>query len=328
MNCRQLLWLPVSGALAGLLLGYLVLHTGLDLGELVRLVLSLHVVALAEITVLLAFNSYLASEKWRLLDRRLSPGENGGMTRTMYFAWTAVGVGLGQIVPTQLSLALCRSLGSHVHQHRILRGAGLTIFEQLFDVIAAGLLGLASTAVVMTGGGGAVWVLCAAAAALAGFALCHLFGWMSTGGSCWAPAAALKIRLRQSSVGRNALLMLQPDVLRNLLALSLLRFAVLVIIAMLSAAAVPVEIPAWRLAAALPFAMIGNALAITPGGLGVNEWAMSSALFAFGTPFAIAVQWALVNRVLVAIAALIGGAAGMLVVPAAGAQAPNPAQLG
>jgi uncharacterized membrane protein YbhN (UPF0104 family) len=104
--------------------------------------------------------------------------------------------------------------------------------------------------------------------------------------------------------------LLQPAVTRRLLALSLLRFAVLVAIAAASAAAVPVEIPVWRLAAALPFAIIGNALAVTPGGLGVNEWAMSSALFAFGTPFATAAQWAIANRILVAVAALAGAGAG------------------
>ena len=310
MNRRQLFWLFLSLAGAGLLLAYLAAHTGLDLAGAMRLIVGLDAVSLAEITVLLGFNSYLAGEKWRLLDRLLGPDEQSGMTRTAYFAWTAVGVGLGQLLPAPLSLGLCRSLGSHLHQRGAMRGAGLTVFEQLFDVIAAGLLGLASAAVVVTASGSLGWVLCAVAAAVAGFAVCS-----ATGSIPFAVcgllrlAAALKLGLGAGERDRSRLL--QPAVTRRLLALSLLRFAILVAIAATSAAAVPVEIPVWRLAAALPFAIIGNALAVTPGGLGVNEWAMSSALFAFGTPFATAAQWAIANRILVAVAALAGAGAGL-----------------
>ena len=310
MNPRQLFWLFLSLAVAGLLLAHLAAHTGLDLAGAMRLIVGLDAVSLVEITVLLGFNSYLAGEKWRLLDRLFGPDEPSGMTRTAYFAWTAVGVGLGQLLPAPLSLGLCRSLGSHLHQRGAIRGAGLTVFEQLFDVIAAGLLGLASTAVVVTASGSLGWVLCTLAAALAGFAVCSATGWIPLGVCGRLPlAAALKLGLRVG--GRDRSRLLQPTVTRRLVALSLLRFAVLVAIAATSAAAVPVDIPVWRLAAALPFAIIGNAVAVTPGGLGINEWAMSSALFAFGTPFGTAAQWAIANRILVAVAALAGAGVGL-----------------
>jgi uncharacterized membrane protein YbhN (UPF0104 family) len=62
---------------------------------------------------------------------------------------------------------------------------------------------------------------------------------------------------------------------------------------------------------------IANALAVTPGGLGINEWTVSSALFALGTPFPASAQWAVVNRVLVAVAAGMCGVAGLLIALAA-----------
>jgi hypothetical protein len=316
VNRRQILLLSASAAAAGVLLAYLGAHTGLDLAGVERLILGLHSDALAEITVLLGFNTYLAGEKWRLLDQQLGPGGYGVMPRTAYFAWTAVGVGLGQILPTQLSLALCRSLGSHLHQRSgLMRGAGLTIFEQLFDIAAAGLLGLASVAVLLAGGGGLVWMICALVACAAGFALCQASIWLAAhASSCAGVGAAQKSAgLRRLLIAWSPSPLVAPGIGRRLFALSLLRFATLVLVAAASASAVPLEIPIWRLAAALPFAVVGNALAVTPGGLGVNEWAASSALFAFGTPFGIAAQWALANRALVAVAAFAGAVVGSLV---------------
>jgi hypothetical protein len=96
-----------------------------------------------------------------------------------------------------------------------------------------------------------------------------------------------------------------------------MRFGVLVLMGAASANAVALDVPLWRLAAALPFAAITNALAITPGGLGINEWAASSVLFALGTPFQVSAQWAVVNRVLVAVAAGLCGITGLLIAVAA-----------
>jgi len=58
-------------------------------------------------------------------------------------------------------------------------------------------------------------------------------------------------------------------------------------------------------------------LAISVVRFGINEWAASSVLFALGTPFQVSAQWAVVNRVLVAIAAGLCGIAGLLIAVAA-----------
>ena len=54
------------------------------------------------------------------------------------------------------------------------------------------------------------------------------------------------------------------------------------------------------MAAAIPFVTAAAVIALTPGGIGLNEFAGAGALEVFGIPFAIGAQWALANRVLVA----------------------------
>ena len=58
--------------------------------------------------------------------------------------------------------------------------------------------------------------------------------------------------------------------------------------------------------------LLATALAVTPGGLGVNEWTFAAALTGFGVDLETATQCALVNRVLVMAAALLLGAGGFV----------------
>jgi uncharacterized membrane protein YbhN (UPF0104 family) len=85
-------------------------------------------------------------------------------------------------------------------------------------------------------------------------------------------------------------------------ALSTLRFVVLVLMAGETTETIGANVPLWHLAAAIPFVVLSSALAVTPGGLGVNELTYATALSFFGTPLPAAAQWALANRFLVAAA--------------------------
>jgi uncharacterized membrane protein YbhN (UPF0104 family) len=104
--------------------------------------------------------------------------------------------------------------------------------------------------------------------------------------------------------------------------LSVGRFIVVVLMSIQTAEAIGVHIPLWQMAAAIPFVVFASVIALTPGGLGVNELTAVTALKVFGTPMAIGAQWALANRVLlaasyffVAICAAIMLAAGRIMVP-------------
>jgi uncharacterized membrane protein YbhN (UPF0104 family) len=111
--------------------------------------------------------------------------------------------------------------------------------------------------------------------------------------------------------------LLNADLARKLVALSTLRFVVLVLMAGETTEAIGANVPLWHLAAAMPFVVFSNAIAITPGGLGVNEITCATALSFFGTALPAGAQWALANRVLMAVASFavaISGAAMLILV--------------
>lgn len=316
MNCRRLVssFLVVfSIALGALLAGLLAKFAGLGVPSVVKLVGRLHPDSLATITLLLAANGFFAAEKWRLIDRCLSDRNRPEMPRLLYFAFTSIGVGLGQIVPAQLSLLACRSIGAHLYGRRaLLRGTAATLIDQLFDLAIAIVAALSSGMVLAANGAAGIWLAGTMVLCVAGwFALPVIAQWAARAAG-WAGARyPRRTAAFESALG--ALLRL-PAVARRLWLFSAARFVVLVLIGVTSAQAAATDIPAWHLAASLPFAVIGNALAVTPGGLGVNEWAVSSALVAFGTPFQSAAQWAIVNRIYVVLAAMLGGIFGFVII--------------
>src|SRR5579884_2245445 len=104
MGRRHLAGLAASAALAALLLLLLFRMTGIDLSGVGQAIAGVRPAAFAAIVLVLAANTVLSGEKWRLIARRLQRGGDSGMPRLLYFAFTSIGVALGQILPAQLSL--------------------------------------------------------------------------------------------------------------------------------------------------------------------------------------------------------------------------------
>jgi hypothetical protein len=309
--------LLASAVLAVILLALLFACTDLDLAAIGRLLSGTRPQAFAEIVLLLGINNALAGEKWRLIAMRLQPDADRRMPRLLYFAFTSIGVALGQFLPAQLTLVVSRSIGAHFYGGRpLVRGALATVFDYFFDLLVAGFFALSSALVWVSGGGAGTWALYALAIAIAGFLLYGAAARLAVG-AARSLGAAGGGRFRRFCTSLALSPLLAPEIGRRLLAISTVRFAVLVLMGAASGNAVGLDVPVWRLAASLPFAVIANALAITPGGLGINEWTVSSALFALGTPFQLAAQWAVVNRALVAGAAGLCGIAGVIIAAAA-----------
>jgi len=99
--------------------------------------------------------------------------------------------------------------------------------------------------------------------------------------------------------------LLNARLARELVALSIARFVILVLMAYEATKAVGVEVPIWHLAAAMPFVIFSSVIAISPGALGVSELTYATALNLFGTPLPIAAQFAIANRFLVTAASFI-----------------------
>lgn len=317
MRCRPVIFFLTCAAIAGALLTYLCAQAGLGPAVAARLLSRLGPESLVEVVILLGIYSFLAGERWRIIDRQLVGGDYQIMPRAAYFGWTALGIGFGQILPTPLSLALCRSLGLRLHHRRgFMRGTVETIFEQFFDLVVAGLVGVATVLVITNGGNGTTWICLVLAA--------FIFGAIS-----YLGARGVLVRLHRPSIVLNGIDsasrvsrilaglhqtgLLSDAISLRLLALSVMRFVVLALLAAVSARTIAWDCPLWQLAAVQPFAVFSNALPITPGGLGINEWATTSVLFALGIPLTLGAQWAVVNRALVAFAAFCGAIIGMLI---------------
>ena len=103
---------------------------------------------------------------------------------------------------------------------------------------------------------------------------------------------------------------------RRLVILSALRFGVVVLMSVQTAEAINVHIPVWQMAAAIPFVVMASVIALTPGGLGVNELTSVTVLKIFGTPLAVGAQWAVANRVLIAVSYFLVAACAALLLAA------------
>ena len=316
MTRRHLGSLLLSGALAVILLALLFLFADLDLAVTRRLLSAVPPQAFVEIVLLMGFNSFLAGEKWRLVVLHVDHDAGRTIPRPLYFALSAIGVALGQVLPVQVSTALSRWLWSRAYGgFAVARGVGATVFEQLFDLLVVGFLALASVAVIATGSGAFAWFTGAILAILAGFALCGSAAALAAGLSRLAgPKWRTRGRAGQFLASAGTSQLLNPGVTRWLFILSVLRFAVLVLVAAVSADAVALEIPLWHLAAAYPFGIFATALALTPGGIGIGEWSLVSALVAVGTPLQIGAQWAIACRILVILGSCVCATVALVVV--------------
>lgn len=313
----NLLSLLGSPALAAVLLAGFCVWADISAREIWRLLLGVEPRSLLALVLLMSFNAFLAGEKWRLVMLRFGDTDRRDVPRRLCFALSAIGVCLGQLLPTQLATALVRSAGARAFGGRILRdGVGATLFEQLFDVVVAVVLGSAAMVVIVTAAGAAVWALCSFAAIIAGLALCGLgetakeraFGRLTLL-AARIPYGRLQAMLASVAEAR----LMAAEITLPLFVLSTLRIAVLVLVGGVIARAISLDIPLWHLAAAFPFAVLATALAVTPAALGIGELTFLSVLVTLGTSPQVAGQWVIATRILVIVAAGAMGVAGMAI---------------
>lgn len=303
---RPLLW-AASAALTILLIVVLVKISKLDLRVTAQQLRSVGWISFAKLVLLTTVHVYLSSQKWRCVDASLRRASDSAPSRTMSFALTGTGVALGQVLPVQLSMSAARTLGTYFYGRSLKRGTGGTLFEQSFDVLIVGFLVVASAATRFYGGAGAMWTVCAismaAVAILVAGPAVRLIHRQAV--SLNARAIAPKNRILRSFGNLEHSGLLSAGLARQLMTLSTARFAIQVLMAGQTAQAIGVHIPLWQLAAAMPFVIIACVIVVTPGGLGVNELSYAATLHLFGTPLNVGAQWALANRVLVALSCIV-----------------------
>jgi uncharacterized membrane protein YbhN (UPF0104 family) len=325
MRRRSLIITIASSVLALVLLIGLVKVAQLDLRRFLGLLAAARPLPVAGLVLLTGLHILLAAEKWRLVEQRVAPGSE--LPRRLCFSLTAIGAAAGQIVPMQVATAFTRSLGAHLATGSgAVRGALSTIFEQMFDIGVVCLCGLASAYCLWRGDIG-WWAVGAVATVATGFMLVpRLFGVMAAVTELFAKTS-IGPTARIGSLGR-ALAnsgLFDARLTRRLFVLSVLRFVTLWLMGMATTYAVGLNISGEQIAAALPLVVVAMALAVTPGGVGINEWTFVASLVAFGVDVETATEYALLNRILVGSAVLIVGAMGAILtqLPHPGGAAPE-----
>jgi uncharacterized membrane protein YbhN (UPF0104 family) len=302
MNPRRLSLGIASAALTILLIILLVKIGKIDFRLTLQQLRSVTLVSLAELVLLTGLHVYLSSQKWRCVDAALRRPSDSVPSRTMSYAFTSIGVALGQILPVQVSMSIARTVGTYFQGGALRRGTGGTLFEQSFDLLVVVFLAIASGVTRLYSGSGTMWTICAismiAFALLAVGPAVRLIRGQAV--SLTSRTGAPRNRILRSIADIHQSGLLSESLARRLMALSATRFVIQALMAGQAAKAIGVQIPLWHLAAAMPFVIIACVIVVTPAGLGVNELSYATALHMFGTPLAIGAQWALANRFLVA----------------------------
>lgn len=300
--------------LASIVIGATLIALLLRIGKIdVRLTLhqmeNINRSAFARLVFLNILLVFISTAKWRSVDAALRIASDKVPSGAAAFVFTSIGMAAGVVLPVQSGMAVARTLGTYFYGRPFKRGAGGTLFEQSFDVLVVCFLAAASGITRYWHGGAKMWTV----SAVLMIALMLVIVEPCTRLLRWAAGyAAVRLAARPrlgAELGRLSELekrgLLNAGLARRLVALSTLRFGVVVLMARETAVAIGAPIALWHLAAVIPFVIFATAIAITPGGIGITEFTYVGALTSFAIPLSTAAQWALANRVLTIAASLI-----------------------
>lgn len=221
--------------------------------------------------------SIVGALKWRLLQRRLANGESEASSPRMLVFYSALTALVGQVIPTFLASGMIRGAVTRFHlEGSFLQGAGITIYDQLFDVAVLALCTTACLSLFLLGVQ-LTTVIAIVALALACTLLISPLLFRSI------PPLSAMLRFLPAGVPgldrvRQALQFARdkgldaPETTVRLLSLSIVRYLFIglrsVAAVLLIGTGLTVTSASWG------FAVVqGSALAaLTPGNLGITEW--------------------------------------------------------
>ena len=311
MTQRGLALILASVAVAFVLVALLVWLSDIDLRGFVAMLREVRVVPAMLVAATMAAMAWCSGMKWRLLWEGARSPHRTAMPKGVYFGFSALGMALGQVLPSQVATSVARGLGLRlIRRGTMIEGTAATLVEQVFDLLVALLCGSASVLMLVLRLEPAVWLLASVTFLASGLTLVHgaaVFGhgllrrWDGGEGRGGRTGAMLTRLLGQLSL-------LQPRLIWRLTALSIVRYAALIGGAYAAAWAGDLPISLYQIAVAIPLVVLAVLLSFAPGGFGVNEWGFASALAAVGVPFSTAVTFALLNRLLNVLGAVLVGA--------------------
>ncbi len=308
---RRILLASASLALGGLLVLFLMRLGRVDIHSVVQQLRNVSVTVLTKLALLNIALIFLSTEKWRRVDAAVRRSSDSVPSRAAAFGLTSAGMALGLVFPVQLGMATARTLGTYFYGRPLERGTAGTLFEQSFDLLIVCFLAVASSVTWLFHRGAGTWAACAVAMiAIAllsvGPAMRVIRRIATFAADKLGPSSHIGSGLKNMSDLEESGL-LSSTLARRLVILSALRFGIVVLMARETALAIGAPISLWQMAAMVPFVVVTNVLAITPGGIGVNELTAVTALKTFGVPTATAAEWSLANRVLIMASSFLVG---------------------
>jgi len=255
--------------------------------------------AFAKLILLNVLLVFLSTEKWLSVDAALRSPSDAVPSRGTAFVMTSAGLALGLVLPVQLGMTAARTLGTYFYGSPFKRGTAGTVLEQSFDVLIICFLAVSSGVTWFFRGKAIMWTTCAAGMSMVALRtvgpsmrLIRRFV------SYLASRVGSDNRVGMALKNLSELGVLSSGVARRLVMLSTVRFGVVALMAWQTAHAINAGISLWQMSAMTPFVVVANVLAITPGGIGVNELTSVTALRLFGTSLVVAAQWSIANRIL------------------------------
>ena len=272
--------------------------SGLTFGDAVQTLVSAPLWLVAAITGLTALQIALGAWKWRRVLGKTG-GTRQGVSFSFYYGCTALAAFLSQFLTVYVASVFVRGWAvKRWHGLAASHGAGTSLFEQVFDVIALVVMAMPALIVWSLGGDLWQWGLATLAAISVG-AFCLRFSGsalrtLSTIEPFLPKLRALTDLCRR---GESSGLLSSPFLLEMYVVSMLRYFAML--------ARIPLLVAAFGLPLALSDAVPGFTIvqatqlaAITPGQLGIREWTWSGVLAFRGYDLPLAARFAIDLRVI------------------------------
>jgi uncharacterized protein (TIRG00374 family) len=309
MNRLQHSLLSLAAAIA--LIAGLVWVSGLTLQDLSSALGAFPLIAALAYLCLTVALVALSALKWKRVVEVFEPDPLRRAGAGFYFQYTALGQLLGQVLPLHVSSATARSLALRLH-HRmpVVRGVATSVVEQVFDLLVPSVFLIPSLLLLS----GLVDLFQWAALAATLLALTAIMVavlaepiFLALAGGMDAVAHRWRARRFEKAAGalREAreLGLFKRRLALSMFLLSLVRFVVLFarVATVLGGLALPVGVV--ELIEIMPLAQLSLVVAVTPGSLGVSEWAWTALLGLVGADLESAVVFVLLRR-LMALSAL------------------------
>ncbi len=286
--------------LAGGLIAALIGYSGVGLTDIKRAAMTVPLWLFAAVIALTAVNQWISVLRWQTANRWFQPNAHP-MPAIAMFEATTWGAMLGQFLPPQISMTSARWMAT-----RKSSSVGVTLYEQLFDLVILGAGGLAALVLLASSVPSPMAFALFAAIIVGGCLSIRIvfgLGHHATAryGQSGLPLNTLAQRMATPLVQASQA---PARVLAQLTALTTIRVALLglrlIVISLLFAPGLDIL----QIAIGYPIVSLASAVPFLPGGLGLTEWAQTGLLvFAGAQSAALAALIAIMVRLIV-IAAL------------------------